>query len=302
MIYTVTLNPAIDYIMNPYSVILGATNRSSSERYFIGGKGINVSRILKELGIASTAFGFVAGFTGKAVCESLEKEGINTDFVQLEGGFTRINVKLKGDTETEINGGGPAITTKAIEAFYSKLEKVKNGDTVVLAGSIPSSCDADIYENILARLHDKDVRFAVDTTGELLKSTLCYRPFVIKPNLDELSELFGKRPENDEETAYFARLLQTEGARNVIVSMGKDGAVLLDEKGVIHKVEAHSGKAINSVGAGDSMLAGFLAGYEKKGDYAYALKLGNAAGAATAFSYDLASGEKIKELCNDHQL
>ncbi len=296
MIYTVTLNPAIDYIMNPYSVVFGATNRSASENYFIGGKGINVSRILKELGVSSTALGFVAGFTGRAIQESLEDEGIKTDFVQLEGGFTRINVKLKGDAETEINGKGPAITTKALEAFYGKLDKVKNGDTVVIAGSIPSSCDADIYESILARLHDKDVRFAVDTTGELLKSTLCYRPFVIKPNLDELSELFGKRPENDEETVYFARLLQNEGARNVIVSMGKNGAVLLDEKGGIHRANAHSGKAINSVGAGDSMLAGFLAGYEKSGDLAYALKLGNAAGAATAFSYDLASGEMINEL------
>lgn len=295
MIYTVTFNPAIDYIMKLDDIVMGATNRSFSEEYFIGGKGINVSRVLNSLGVKTKALGFVSGFTGGIICDFLEKEGIETDFVRLESGFTRINVKLKAAKETEINGKGPDIPQKALDLFFEKLCEIKSTDTVVLSGSIPQGMRKDIYEVIAKSLCERNIRFAVDATGELLLGTLKHKPFLIKPNIDELTELFGKVPENDGETAFFANELRKKGARNVLVSLGKEGALLCDENGGVTRVQAHKGEAVNTVGSGDSMLAGFIAGYEKTGDHAYALKLGNAAGAATAFSSDLAEAEMIRK-------
>lgn len=296
MIYTVTFNPAIDYVMKADSIRTGETNRSKSEEIYFGGKGINVSLVLKELGVNSCALGFIAGFTGKALADALSEKGISADFTELEKGFTRINVKLKGNEETEINGCGPEIEDEALGKLFEKLEKLKDGDTLVLAGSIPSSLPPDIYEKIMLTLVNKNVRFVVDASGELLRDTLKYRPFLIKPNKAELSELFGKPLGNDEEIIECALKLKDEGAVNVLVSMAEDGSVLVDENGNIHKADAPRGTAVNSVGAGDSMVAGFIAGYEKTGDYGYALKLGTASGSATAFSSDLATRNKIDDI------
>jgi 1-phosphofructokinase len=296
MIYTVTLNPAVDYIMELERFTIGSTNRAESEKYFIGGKGINVSRVLKELGIESVALGFVAGFTGDIICSFLDDCGIKNDFVFLEKGFSRINVKLKTGSETEINGKGPDIPGKSLDEFFKKLGKIKDGDTLILAGSVPSSLPNDIYEKIMQKLSGKNVSFVVDAAGELLLNTLKYKPFLIKPNIDELTQLFGKRPENDDETILFAKELQKKGARNVLVSLGKEGAALVDENGGTSKVFAHSGKAKNTVGSGDSMIAGFIAGIKKTSDFSYALSLGNAAGAATAFCDDLAKRDLIEKI------
>ncbi len=299
MIYTVTLNPAIDYVLEVDNIKIGATNRACDENYYIGGKGINVSRVLKELETPSVALIFVAGFTGDFICSFLEKEGIKSDFVRLDSGFSRINVKIKNDTETEINGKGPDISKEHINMLFHKLDAVKDGDIIVLAGSVPQSVPSDIYEKIMERLSGKDIRFIVDATGQLLLGTLKYKPFVIKPNIDELAELFGKYPESDEEILKYAQELHNKGARNVIVSLGKDGAILIDENGYVRRVSAHKGNVKNTVGAGDSLLAGFISGYEKTGDFSYALRLGNAAGAATAFSQDLARRKMIDEILNN---
>ena len=296
MIYTVTLNPAVDYVIKTEDIKIGATNRATAEDYYIGGKGINVSRVLKELDVPSTALGFVAGFTGDLICSFLEKEGIESDFVGLDCGFSRINVKIKNCAETEINGKGPDISKNNLDMFFEKLDVVKDGDIMILAGSVPASVPSDIYENIMARLSKKNVRFAVDAQGKLLMNALKFRPFIIKPNIDELAEIFGKYPQNDKEIFKYANELQKNGARNVIVSLGKEGAFLLDENGDRKRVAAHKGTVKNTVGAGDSMLAGFIAGYEKTKDFLYALKLGNAAGAATAFSGDLAKREIIEKI------
>ena len=294
MIYTVTFNPALDYIMHTDDVAMGVTNRSVSEEIQFGGKGINVSVILNNLGADTTALGFVAGFTGDKLCEELSKSGIKTDFVRLESGFTRINVKIKGKTETEINAKGPDISFEVTEKLFEKLRNVKSGDTVVLAGSIPSSLPDDIYEKILKTLDGKNIRFAVDATGKLLLNVLKYKPFVIKPNNFELEEIVGHKLNSEEDLISAARKLQNMGAVNVLVSRGKDGALLLDEFGKIHKVYAHNITPVNTVGAGDSMLAGFLCGAEK--GYDYALKLANAAGGATAASMSLASKNEILSL------
>ncbi|MBE6623635.1 MAG: 1-phosphofructokinase [Ruminococcaceae bacterium] len=299
MIYTVTLNPAVDYVLEVDSIKIGETNRVREENYYIGGKGINVSRVLKELDIPSVALGFAAGFTGDLICSFLEKYGIKSDFVRLDSGFSRINVKIKNNTVTEINGNGPDISKEKIYMLFNKLDAVKDGDLIVLAGSVPQSVPFDIYQKIMERLSGKDIRFAVDATGQLLLDTLKYKPFVIKPNIDELAELFGKYPESEEEILKFANELHKKGARNVIVSLGKEGAVLVDENGHISRVSAHKGNVKNTVGAGDSLLAGFIAGYEKTGDFSYALRLGNAAGAATAFSEDLAKRKRIDEILNN---
>lgn len=301
MIYTITLNPAVDYALEVDNIKLGATNRAFSENYYIGGKGINVSRVLKELDTPSVALLFVAGFTGELICSFLENAGIKSDCVRLDNGFSRINVKIKNDTETEINGRGPDISKEHIDMLFNKLDAVNDGDIIVLAGSVPQSVPCDIYEKIMERLAEKNIRIAVDATGQLLLGTLKYKPFVIKPNIDELAELFGKYPESDEEIIKYANELHKKGARNVIVSLGKDGAVLVDEKRHISRVSAHKGNVKNTVGAGDSLLAGFIAGYEKTGDFSYALRLGNAAGAATAFSQDLAERKTIDEILNNMQ-
>lgn len=296
MIYTVTFNPALDYVVRLPAFEPGEVNRTGSEDIQPGGKGINVSCVLGQLGVQSVALGFVAGFTGAALEEGLARRGVRTDFIRLPEGLTRINVKIKASGETEINGRGPAIPAGALEELFRKLERLAAGDVLVLAGSIPASLPSDIYQRILARLAPKGVLCAVDATGELLVKVLPYRPFLIKPNGHELGEIFGRTLSTDGEIAECARLLQQKGARNVLVSMAGDGALLLDEGGNVHRLEAFRGKVKNSVGAGDSMVAGFLAGWLEKGDWAWALRLGSACGSATAFSDALATRAEIDAL------
>ena len=295
MVYTVTFNPAIDYVVHTGEMKLGATNRSEREEMYFGGKGINVSIVLRELGIDSKALGFTAGFTGEAIEKGLADVGIDTDFVRLEKGNSRINVKIKASEETELNGQGPDIDDKAISALFEKLDRLSDGDTLVLAGSIPSSLPSDIYERILERLSGKNIRAVVDATKDLLLNVLKYKPFLIKPNNHELGEMFGVELNSDEEIEKYARKLQEMGAVNVLISMAGDGAMLIDEYGKMHRCGVCKGVVKNSVGAGDSMVAGFTAGVIN-GDYEYALKLGTAAGGATAFSDGLATKEEITEL------
>ena len=295
MIYTVTFNPAIDYVVHTEEMKLGEVNRSESEEMYFGGKGINVSIVLKELGIDSKALGFTAGFTGEAIENGIRAMGINSDFVRLKNGNSRINVKIKSDEETELNGQGPHIDSESLEKLFEKLDELKDGDTLVLAGSIPKSLPADIYERILERLQGRNIRAVVDATKELLLNVLKYKPFLIKPNNHELGEMFGTKLTTDEEIEHYARKLQEMGAVNVLISMAGDGAMLIDEDGVTHRCGVCSGKVKNSVGAGDSMVAGFVAGIQQ-GGYEYALKLGTAAGGATAFSDGLAVREMIDEL------
>lgn len=296
MIYTVTFNPALDYVVRLPAFEPGAVNRTESEDIQLGGKGINVSCVLGQLGFKSVALGFVAGFTGEAVEAGLARRGVNADFIRLPEGLTRINVKIKASVETEINGQGPHIPAEALEELFQKLDRLAAGDVLVLAGSIPASLPSDIYQRILARLSPKGVLCAVDATGELLVKVLPYKPFLIKPNNHELGEIFGRTLSTDEEIVECARLLQQKGARNVLVSMAGDGALLLDEGGNVHRLEAFKGKVKNSVGAGDSMVAGFVAGWLEKGDYAWALRLGSACGSATAFSDTLATRTEIESL------
>ncbi|WP_276869768.1 1-phosphofructokinase [Allofournierella massiliensis] len=298
MIYTVTFNPALDYVVRMDELALGQVNRTVSEDVQLGGKGINVSWVLRELGHENVALGFVAGFTGKAIEDGLAAKGVATDFIHLPAGLTRINVKLKAGEETEINGKGPDISAEALEELLHKLDALVEGDVLVLAGSIPASMPSDVYESILARLEGKKVLCAVDATRDLLVNVLKYRPFVIKPNNHELGEIFGRTLTTDEEIRECAAKLQEQGARNVLVSMAGDGAMLLDENGVCHRLAAHKGKVKNSVGAGDSMVAGFLAGYLDSGDYEQALRVGSAAGSATAFSDVLATRPEIEALLN----
>lgn len=295
MIYTVTFNPAIDYVVRTGEMEIGATNRSNSEEIYFGGKGINVSMVLKELDMPSIALGFVAGFTGVAIEKGVQEAGIETDFVHLENGFSRINVKIKSSQETELNGQGPHITEDAIRELFAKLDCLKDGDTIVLAGSIPNTLPADIYEQILQYLSGKNIKAVVDATGELLLRVMKFKPFLVKPNNHELGELFHVTLQTTEEIAQYARKLQEMGARNVLVSMAGDGALLIDENGKEHFCDVCKGAVRNSVGAGDSMVAGFLAG-SKDGDYEYALKLGTATGGATAFADGLAKREDIDRL------
>ncbi len=295
MIYTVTFNPAIDYVVRTGEMEIGATNRSNSEEIYFGGKGINVSMVLKELDMPSIALGFVAGFTGIAIEKGVQEAGIETDFVHLENGFSRINVKIKSSQETELNGQGPHITERAIRELFAKLDCLKDGDTIVLAGSIPNTLPADIYEQILQYLSGKNIKAVVDATGELLLRVMKFKPFLVKPNNYELGELFNVTLQTNEEIAQYARKLREMGARNVLVSMAGDGALLIDENGKEHFCDVCKGTVRNSVGAGDSMVAGFLAG-SKDGDYEFALKLGTATGGATAFADGLAKREDIDRL------
>ncbi len=296
MIYTVTLNPSIDYVVHIDKLISGVTNRTSSEEYYFGGKGINVSHVLAELDLDNTALGFVAGFTGEAIEKGTSHPRIKTDFIHLKEGVSRINVKIKSEEETEINGQGPHIDDEALEAFMKKTDGISDGDTLILSGSIPKTMPDDVYERILERLKDRNVRIVVDATKKLLVNALKYRPFLIKPNRQEISELFGVKVEDEETTLFYARRLQEMGAKNVLVSLGGDGAMLLDETGRVHKAAAAKGRVLNTVGSGDSMVAGFVAGCMLKNDYAYALRLGTACGGATAFLPGLATREKIDEL------
>lgn len=302
MIYTLTLNPAIDYVMTLSDFREGAVNRSAREEIFFGGKGVNVSIILNRLGISSTALGFTAGFTGEAIEQGLSSLGITTDFIRLAKGNSRINVKLKTSRETEVNGKGPSISPKELEQLFAKLNDVQSDDFLILAGSIPDSLPEDIYEQILSHLSEKSVLFAADAAGSLLTSVLKYRPFLIKPNHIELGDIFGREITTHEQAAQYAAELQKQGAKNVLVSMAAQGSVLLDENGAVTAMKAPSGTAVNSVGAGDSMLAGFIAGYLRYNDYPCALALATAAGSATAFSEDLADKELIYRLFEETAL
>lgn len=296
MIYTVTFNPAIDYVVQLEALKTGAVNRASGEAYQFGGKGINVSGVLAELECPSTALGFVAGATGAWLEQGLAAAGLRTNFIHLPEGMTRINVKLKAGEETEVNGLGPAIPGTAMAALEAQLDALGAEDVLVLAGSIPASLPQDTYQRLLARLDGRGVRVVVDATRDLLVNVLAYHPFLIKPNNHELGEIFGTILRTDEEIVHAARRLQERGARNVLVSMAGDGALLLDENGEVHRIGTPKGTVVNSVGAGDSMVAGFVAGYQQTGSYGYALRLGTACGSATAFSLGLASREKIDEL------
>ncbi len=295
MIYTVTFNPAVDYVVHTEEMKIGQVNRAVGEQLYFGGKGINVSMVLKELGIESKTLGFVAGFTGKAIEEGIKQKGIQTDFIHIDKGFSRINVKIKSEEETELNGQGPEIGEDKIESLCKKIKKIQDGDTLVLAGSIPSSLPSDIYERILGYISDRKIKTVVDATKDLLLKVLKYKPFLVKPNNHELGEMFGVTIENKEQAVIYGKKLKEKGAVNVLVSMAAKGAVLIDEYNSVHYCGVCRGSVKNSVGAGDSMVAGFMAGlYE--GDYEYALKLGTAAGGATAFSDGLGEKDKIYEL------
>lgn len=295
MVYTVTFNPAIDYVVYTDGMEIGGVNRARDEKIYFGGKGINVSLVLSELGVKSKALGFVAGFTGAAIENGIRDKGVETDFVHLENGFSRINVKIKANDETELNGKGPDIDDKSLAELFKKLDALSDGDTLVLAGSIPNSMPSDIYRIILERLEGRNIRTVVDATKDLLMNVLKYKPFLIKPNNHELGEMFGVTLKTTDEIAEYAAKLKEMGARNVLVSMAGDGALLLDENGKTHICGVCKGTVKNSVGAGDSMVAGFIAG-SAGGDYEYALKLGTAAGGATAFSYGLAEKDEIFKL------
>ena len=296
MIYTVTFNPALDYVVKVNHFTLGMVNRTVQEDIYYGGKGINVSTVLKNLGYDNTALGFVAGFTGDEIVRGAKTLGFIPDFIRVEHGISRINVKMKSDEESEINGMGPEITPKDVEKLFEKLEKLADGDILILSGSIPKSIDDDIYENIMARLDGRGIRIVVDAEKNLLLNVLQYHPFLIKPNNHELGDMFGVVLNGDGEITEYAKKLQERGARNVLISMAGDGAILVDETGKTHRMGVPKGTVRNSVGAGDSMVAGFLAGYLETGDYGYALKLGTACGGATAFSDGIGTKDEIMRL------
>ena len=298
MIYTVTFNPSLDYIVSVDDFKLGLTNRTSSELILPGGKGTNVSTVLKNLGFESTALGFVAGFTGNEIVKRLNDMGIKSDFISIENGISRINLKLKSIDGTEINGAGPDISDEKVNELMDKLNQLKEGDVLVLAGSIPSSMSDNIYRDIMADLKDRGVMIVVDATKDLLLNVLEYHPFLIKPNNHELGEIFDVKLTTREEVIPYGRKLQEKGARNVLVSMAGEGAVLIAEDGQVFDAPAPKGKLINGVGAGDSMVAGFVAGWIEKQDYEYAFHMGVASGSASAFSENLATKEEIINVYN----
>lgn len=298
MIYTVTFNPSLDYIVSVDDFKLGLTNRTSSELILPGGKGTNVSTVLKNLGFESTALGFVAGFTGNEIVKRLNDIGIKSDFISIENGISRINLKLKSIDGTEINGAGPDISEEKVNKLMDKLNQLKEGDVLVLAGSIPSSMSVNIYRDIMADLKDRGVMIVVDATKDLLLNVLEYHPFLIKPNNHELGEIFDVKLTTREEVIPYGRKLQEKGARNVLVSMAGEGAVLIAEDGQVFDAPAPKGKLINGVGAGDSMVAGFVAGWIEKQDYEYAFHMGVASGSASAFSENLAIKEEIINVYN----
>ena len=296
MIYTVTFNPSLDYIVSVNDFQLGLTNRTDSELILPGGKGINVSTILMNLGIDSTAFGFAAGFTGEEIIREVEAMGIRSDFIKIDSGISRINLKLKNIDGTEINGSRPEISEEKIEELLRKLDILGEGDILVLAGSIPASMPADMYSTIMERLQHKNVTFIVDATKDLLINVLKYKPFLIKPNNHELGELFDVKLTTREEVIPYGKKLQKQGARNVLISMAGEGAVLVAEDGSVYEAPAPKGTLVNAVGAGDSMVAGFTAGWIEKKDYRHAFYMGVSAGSASAFSEYLATKEEIMDL------
>jgi len=299
MIYTVTFNPAIDYIAGVEDFKMNEINRATSEKILAGGKGINVSILLKNLGMESITLGFIAGFTGEEIKRRVEKLGIKTDFVYIPEKFSRINVKLQLNLsgvileETAINGEGPSISEQKINEFMKKFEKIEKDDFIVLAGSVPRNMKDDIYEKICDKVKQKGAKIVADATGKLLINVLKHNPFLIKPNKKELEEIFGKEMQTDEEVVYYARKLQEMGAENVLISMDKDGAILITKDKKLLYSKAPKGNVISSVGSGDSMVAGFIAGFLTNDDYEKALKMGIAAGSASAFSEKLATKEEI---------
>lgn len=302
MIYTVTFNPAIDYVIGVQCLKLGMTNHASYERLLPGGKGLNVSTILNNLGIENMALGFIAGFTGKEIKRSFEALGGKSDFIELKEGRSRVNVKIKSDTETEINAVGPVIDSESISELLKKLNELKDGDTLILAGSIPASLSNSLYSDIMKMLSGRDIMIAVDATKELLINVLEHRPFLIKPNNHELGEIFGVTLKTRGEVVPYAKKLQEKGAKNVLISMAGEGAVLLTETGDVLMSEAPKGTVKNSVGAGDSMVAGFIAGWCEKHDYAHAFKMGVSAGSASAFSEMLATKKEIEQVYHSFEL
>ena len=297
MIYTMTMNPALDYVVDLPDFKVSEVNRAQDEHIFYGGKGINVSVVLKELGFESQCLGFIAGFTGKELERGIREElKVATNFISVDQGRTRINVKIHSQQETELNGLGPVVEQEDIEKLYQQLDLLQKDDVLVLSGSVPSTMSKSIYCDILERLKNKGIHTVVDATGELLMKTLAYKPFLIKPNNHELAELFNVELKSLDDIEKYARKLQDMGARNVLISMAKDGSLLIDEQGQRHQLGVCKGTVKNSVGAGDSMVAGFIAGYLSQMDYQETLKLATAAGGATAFSSGLATKAKIQEL------
>lgn len=297
MIYTVTVNPSLDYIMRLKEFKPDAVNRTYEDAIMAGGKGINVSIMLQHLGHANTALGFVAGFTGQEIIRQLRQEGCAEDFIKLTTGNSRINVKLKSTTETEINAQGPHISDADLAKLYAQLDTLSPGDTLILSGSIPNTLPNTMYKDIMARLAGRQIRIIVDATQDLLLNVLVHKPFLIKPNNHELAAMLNTTFETTDDIIAGARELQARGAQNVLVSLAGDGAILLDETGAVYKRGVPQGKVVNSVGAGDSMVAGFLAGYlETNGDYQKALSMGIAAGSASAFNEWLATREQVESL------
>ena len=296
MIYTVTFNPSLDYIVDVENFRLGMTNRTCSEQMMAGGKGINVSIVLQNLGIENTALGFIAGFTGEEIRRQVSQIGICAQFISIPEGISRINLKLRSIDGTEINGMGPTIGQAQLDALYEKLDTLTDQDTLVLAGSIPASMPSSFYSDIMERLQEKGVTFVVDATKQLLLNVLRYKPFLIKPNNHELGELFGVTLSTREAVVPYARRLQERGARNVLISMAGQGAVLVAEDSSVHLTPAPKGTLVNAVGAGDSMVAGFLAGWQEQHDYGHAFRMGVAAGSASAFSRYLATREEIESV------
>lgn len=300
MIYTVTFNPSLDYIVDLTEFVEGKVNRTEKEIIFPGGKGINVSIVLKNLGFDNTALGFSAGFTGQEIIRLLDEKGVKSDFIKVENGLSRINVKVRAQKESEINGQGPEISEENIKKLYTKLDKLTDGDVLIISGSIPSTMPESMYMDIMKYLEGKNLKIAVDATKDLLMNVLPYGPFVIKPNNHELGEIFGVELTDKDETIRYARKLQEMGAKNVLVSMAGEGAVLVAEDGKEYKKEAPKGKLVNSVGAGDSMVAGFVAGYLSTGDYKDAFDMGVCTGSASAFSEELATRAEVEKLLKEN--
>ena len=293
MIYTITFNPALDYISQVENFEIGKINRTKAEKILPGGKGLNVSTVLKNLGLGSTALGFIAGFTGKELKRKIEEHGIETDFIEVKKGITRINVKISSKEETALNGNGPEISEEELQELLNKIDKIKKGDIVILAGNVPKCIKDNIYEIICLKLEKNGVTFIVDSTRELLINVLKYKPFLIKPNKDELQETFNVKINTKEQIIEYAKKLQEMGAQNVLISLGGDGAILITKEGKEYYKQAPKGKVVNTVGAGDSMVAGFIAGYLENGDYEQALKMGIATGSASTFSINLATKEEV---------
>ncbi len=303
MIYTVTLNPSIDHVIEMNELQEGIVNKVNIENFYTGGKGINVSKILKEHGVENIALGFISGFTGKFIKNNLEQCGIKNDFINVLNGYSRINMKIKtNENETEINGLGPSISSSNIKDLFNQLEKLSSNDILVLAGSIPPSLSDNFYEEIMKQLSTKNVKIIVDARNNLLLNVLKYRPFLIKPNHHEISEIFNKEIKTIDELIFHGNKLKEMGAQNVLISMGGDGAILITESNEIYRSNIPKGTLKNSVGSGDSMVGGFITGYLKTNDYKEALKLGAASGSATAYSDDLAKISFINELSNQIQI